>query len=270
MTIRRSRRTFWRRQQFNASQAAAVANSRARAGHCKESGGRNAAGPAAAGLQSAVQNQVGNLNWNGYTLYSKGFVNGFWGGITTTVDAAKLALSAAEDLYGLAVFPQRDFADRIVSWYYGIDPAVNVERYNYIQQKIASARRFAQNVQKAYGYVSRFTGSPEVGDLLNNLISGQGLSPKDQQLVRQGVDVATDLAALVVNALADVKPEQAGQIAGFVTEQVLEQVLIILFTEGGGEGAAAAAFSGANRGDSQRPRGSGRRQLSAWSRWPTR
>ena len=51
------------------------------------------------------KNQVGNLNWNGYTLYSKGFVNGFWGGITTTVDAAKLALSAAEDLYGFAVFP---------------------------------------------------------------------------------------------------------------------------------------------------------------------
>ena len=61
--------------------------------------------------------------------------------------------------------------------------------------------------------------------------------------MRQGVDVATDLAALVVNALADVKPEQAGQIAGFVTEQVLEQVLIILFTEGGGEARRRLRFA---------------------------
>jgi hypothetical protein len=58
----------------------------------------------------------------------------------------------------------------------------------------------------------------------------------------QAMDVATDIAATVVNALADVTPEDAGKVAGFITEQIAEQVLIVLLTEGGGEGAAAAAF----------------------------
>jgi hypothetical protein len=194
-------------------------------------------------FQRLVDKQTTNFfSWSGQLDYSKGFVVGMWEGVKglgTLVEAAGAVIGST---YDAITFPLRAEADAITSWLFGIEPDVYKEPYNYVSQKILQARRFVKQMQPVLNFLVEHLGDVDFTNLPMSLASGSGLSRQNQKLLGQAMDVATDLAALVVNELADVTPYDAGKVAGFITEQVAEQVLIILLTEGGGEGAEVAAL----------------------------